>query len=138
MDLKTRTGLWMARAISLIFAVLEARGCYIHFTHEDWPHHAQFHSLTGLGYYLGLTLAFWAITAQPFRDRQPWARWAIPAMGFFVHGLQVVTDAFTDGLRGGGTSQGAGMMFYFLAWLAFILYLVAAALTWNHFRVKPT
>ena len=134
MTLKTKIGLWMGRGIATIFAILEARGCYKHYTTEDWPAHAQFHSLTGLSYYIAVVIALWAITGKPFRDRQKWAWWAIPLTGVFVHGSMLVIDHFNEGLRGGGTSQGSGMMFWKLAILAFVLYQVAAFLTRDHFK----
>lgn len=128
MDKKTRIGLWMCRFPALLFAVLETRGCLKHY-HEAWSHHAQFHQLTGLFYYLGLVIFFMWITGKPFREKEPFAWFALIIMGVFVHGAQILVDHFTEGLRGGGTSQGSGEMFFYLAILAFAFYLIGAALT---------
>ncbi|YCM44586.1 hypothetical protein V2O64_00945 [Verrucomicrobiaceae bacterium 227] len=133
MDTKTKTGLWLCRGPALLFAILETRGCLKH-THEVWPGHAQFHQLTGLGYYLGMVLFFFWITGKPFRNKEPWSWWALPMMGLFVHGGHIIADYFTLGLRGGGTSQGSGMMFYYLTILGLVLYLVGAALAKPWFK----
>lgn len=138
MSTQTKTGLWVSRIVASVFCVLEARGCWLHFTTEDWPHHAQFHSLTGFFYYLCLTIFFFLITGEPFRQRRWYAWWSIVLMGTLVHGAQVFVDAFTDGLRGGGTSQGSGALFYALAITAFVVYLVCAGLTFSHFRRVET
>lgn len=133
MSVRTKIGLWLSRGVAAIFAVLEARGCYIHFTTEDWPDHAQFHSLTGFFYYLCLTIFFFLITGEPFRLRKKYAWWSIILMGTLVHGSQVVVDFFTHGLRGGGTSQGSGTLFFGLAIAAFVVYQIAAFLCYKHF-----
>ena len=127
MDKRTKIGLWMCRAPALIFAVLEARGCFKHY-HESWGHHAQFHQLTGLSYYLLSVIFFFWITGKPFRDREPFAWFSLIIMGVFVHGGHILVDAFTEGLRGGGTSQGSGMMFFYLTIFGLSLYLVGAYL----------
>lgn len=136
LDKKTCIGLWMCRIPALAFAVLEARGCYLHFTTENWENHAQFHSLTGLSYYLGLTLFFLFITGKPFRNGEKWAWFSLVLMGVFVHGAHILIDSFTEGLRGGGTSQGAGMTFYYLTIAGFALYMIGAALAAPYFFKK--
>ncbi|MCH8292714.1 hypothetical protein IH992_16600 [Candidatus Poribacteria bacterium] len=133
MDIKTKIGLWICRGIALIFAVLEFRGCWRHLS-EPWADHAQFHSLTGLSYYLGLTILFFMITGKPFQNREWWAWWTLLIMGFFVHGAQLVVDGITNGLRGGGTSQGSGMMFFYLTIAALLLYIIGALLALPHFK----
>jgi len=134
MTAQTRIGLYLCRAIAATFVVLEARGCWIHYSTEPWPDHAQFHSLTGLSYYSGLTVLFFMITGKPFRNREWRAWWSLIVMGLFVHGAQVLIDSFTNGLRGGGTSQGSGMLFWVLAIAATLLYLVGAMLALPHFK----
>ena len=133
MDKRTAIGLWMCRFPALLFAVLETRGCFRHY-HESWPNHAQFHQLTGLAYYLCAVLFFMWITGQPFRHKVPFAWWSLIVMGVFVHGGHIVVDVFTDGLRGGGTSQGSGMMFYGLTWVGLGLYLMGAYLARPWFK----
>ncbi len=133
MDIKTKIGLWICRAIALTFAVLETRGCLRHFK-EDWPHHAQFHQLTGLAYYLGFTLFFILITTKPFQNKEKWAWWSMLIMGVFTHGGHIIVDMFTNGLRGGGTSQGSGMMFYYLTIAALVLYIIGAILAHPWFK----
>ena len=136
MSLQTLIGLWICRSVCLIFGLLEVRGCYIHLTTETWSPHAQFHALTGMFFYVGLSIAFFHITGKPFRERQ-WSAWlALPLMGFFVHGGQIITDALTEGLRAGGTSQGKGHLFFYLAILAFVLYLIGSVMTLSHFKNK--
>lgn len=135
MNRRTKVGLWMCRGPALIFAVLETRGCFKHY-HEDWSHHAQFHQLTGLCYYLCSVLFFFWITGEPFQNREKWAWWALPVMGVFVHGGHLLVDAFTDGLRGGGTSQGSGMMFYYLTALGLVVYMVGSWLARPYFFAK--
>lgn len=133
MSLQTTLGLWICRSVALIFGILEIRGTLRHFHHDDWSPHAQFHSLTGLSFYLGLTLAFFFITGKPFRNRERWAWWALPLMGLFVHGAQIVIDTINGGLRLGGTSQGSGELFFYLAITAFGLYGLGSFLAWGHF-----
>ena len=127
MDRRTRVGLWMCRTPALLFAVLETRGCLIHLQ-ETWPNHAQFHQLTGLSYYLCSVIFFMWITDKPFKNKVPFAWWSLIIMGSFVHGGHIIVDAFTGGLRAGDTSQGEGMMFYYLTIFGLGLYLFGAYL----------
>lgn len=136
LDLKTKIGLWMCRGPALIFAVLETRGCFLHYKNGGWEDHANFHMFTGLSYYLGLTLFFFLITGRPFRNREKWAWWSLVLMGIFVHGAHIVTDAFVGGLREGGTSQGPGMLFYYLTIAGLALYFLGAALSYPYFKKK--
>ena len=133
MDKKTKIGLWLCRGPALLFAVLEARGCLRHY-HEDWNHHAQFHQLTGLSYYLCSVLFFMWITGKPFKNKEKWAWYALPCMGIFVHGSHILVDFFTHGLRGGGTSQGSGMMFFYMTIAGLVFYLIGSALTFKYFK----
>ncbi|MBX7059030.1 MAG: hypothetical protein K1X75_13270 [Leptospirales bacterium] len=133
MKLSVNIGRWIPRTVALAFALAEINGTRKHFMYESWPPHAQFHSLTGLSFYLGLTIFFFLITEIPFRRREWWAWWSIVIMGVCVHGAQLLVDALNAGLRGGGTSQGPGVMFWYLAMVGFSLYAVGAALTLPHF-----
>lgn len=138
MKARTHIGVWISRTIAVVFAILETRGCIIHFLEEPWGGHAQFHSFTGLSYYIALVVFFFMITGKPLRDKEWWAWAAMVIMGVFTHGNMLIIDTFTGGLTGGGTSQGSGTMFYYLALAAFIMYMLAAGLTLPHFLDRDT
>lgn len=127
MNKQTLIGLWMCRFPALLFCILEARGCFRHF-HEAWSSHAQFHQLTGLSYYLCSVIFFIWITGKPFQNKEKFAWWSLIIMGVAVHGSHILVDSFTRGLRDGGTSQGSGMMFFYITIAGLVVYMIGAFL----------
>lgn len=133
---KTKVGMWMFTVLAVVFGGVDARGGLIHLNTPDWgTHHAQFHMITGLFYTLALCAIILILTWGPFKRGEGWAWWTIALAAITIHGGHVLGDAMTEGgLKGGGTAQGPGLVFYSLTCLALFLYLVALALTRGHVR----
>lgn len=131
---RTRVGMWMFTVLAAVFGVIDARGGFIHLGTEDWGSaHARFHMITGLFYTLALCAIILILTWIPFKQGQRWAWWTIALAAVTIHGGHFLGDALTEGgLRGGGTAQGPGLIFYSLTGLALALYLVALGLTHSH------
>ena len=81
---------------------------------------------------------FMMITGKPFINKEKWAWFALVLMGIFIHGSHIAVDHFFGGLRDGGTSQGNGMMFFYLTIFGFCLYMVGAAISYPYFKNKNT
>jgi len=133
MLLRTKIGMWMLTILPLAFAGVDARGGFIHLRTEDWTDHAMFHMITGLFYTLALCAVIIILIWIPYRRGERWAWWTIAMIAITIHGGHFLGDALTHGgLRGGGTAQGPGLIFYSLTGAALALYIVALALTWKH------
>jgi|GEM_PF-4241724 len=136
MQTKTKIGMWMLTLLAITFGVIDARGGLIHLRTPDWgTHHAEFHMITGLFYTLALCAIIIVLTWIPLKRGERWAWWTIAVAAVTIHGGHFLGDVLTEGgLRGGGTAQGPGMIFYSLTGLALLLYLIALGLTRSHAR----
>ena len=133
MTLRTQIGMWMLTVLAAAFALIDARGGTIHLLGEDWSAHAKFHLVTGLFYTVALCTVMIVLTWGPFRRGERWAWWLIAALSVTIHGGHFVGDVMTHGgLRGGGTAQGSGLLFYSLTGVALVLYIVALILCYPH------
>jgi hypothetical protein len=130
--IRTKIGMWMFTVLAVVFGAVDARGGLIHLHTEGWgSSHA--HMVTGLFYTLALCAVVIILTWIPFRRGEQWAWWTIAMVAVTIHGGHLLGDALTEGgLRGGGTAQGPGMVFYSLTGLALLLYVVALLLSWRH------
>lgn len=137
MDLSIQTivAMGLLTALAVGFAAVDTRGGIIHFKTEPWTKHAMFHAVTGLIYTIALCVLVVVLTWIPFRQGEWWSWWAILFIGVSIHGGHFLVDALTKGgLRGGGTAQGPGMVFYWATGFALIMYAVSLGLSYSHFR----
>lgn len=131
---QTLVGMSLFTAAASAFAAIDTRGAIMHYKTEPWTNHAMFHAVTGLFYTLALCGLVVLLTWIPFREGHVWSWWTVLAIGVTIHGGHFLGDAVTHGgLRGGGTAQGPGMVFYSGTGLALVGYLVASGLTYQHF-----
>lgn len=137
MDISIQTMAAMAlfTALAAAFAAVDTRGGFIHFRTEPWTKHAMFHAVTGLFYTQALCVLVMVLTWIPFRQGYWWSWWAIMFVAVAIHGGHFLGDALTHGgLRGGGTAQGPGLVFYSATGVALLLYAVGLGLSYQHFR----
>lgn len=133
MSFRTKCGMFMITFLAAAFALIDARGGTIHLQSEDWSAHANFHLVTGLFYTVALCAVIVVLTWIPFRRGELWAWWLIAALAVTIHGGHFVGDFITHGgLRGGGTAQGPGLLFYSLTGVALLLYIIAMILCYPH------
>lgn len=132
---RTKIAMWIFTIAAAAFFIIDTRGAFIHLRTEPWPNHAMFHAITGLFYTQALCVLVILLTWIPFRQAQNWAWWTVVGIGVAIHGGHFVGDVMTHGgLRGGGTAQGPGLIFYSLTGVALLLYLIAGALSRAHFK----
>lgn len=137
---KTKIGMWMLTVLPIAFGLIDARGALIHLHTEGWgSHHALFHMVTGGFYTLALCATIVILTWIPFKQGLRWAWNTIVMLGVTIHGGHILGDYMTDGgLRGGGTAQGPGLVFYSLTCTALGLYIIAFVLTYPHVAKSST
>jgi len=132
---QTKIAMWIFTFAAMAFFIVDTRGAFIHLRTEPWTNHAMFHAVTGLFYTQALCVIVLILTWIPFKKGQLWSWWTIMLIGVTIHGGHLIGDIMTDGgLRGGGTAQGPGMIFYSLTAVALLLYLAGLALSRKHFR----
>lgn len=131
----TYVAMGLLTALAVGFAAVDTRGGIIHFRTEPWTKHAMFHAVTGLIYTIALCVLVVVLTWIPFRQGDWWSWWAIMFIGASIHGGHLLVDALTrGGLRGGGTAQGPGLIFYSATSFALVMYGVGLGLSFAHFR----
>ena len=132
-SVQTLIGMSIFTATALAFLAVDTRGAVIHLRKEPWTNHAMFHAVTGLFYTQTLCILVTVLTWIPFRQVDSWSWWAILSIGVAIHGGHFLGDALTHGgLRGGGTAQGPGLVFFAGTGVALLMYIAGAGLTYQH------
>ena len=135
MSTLTLVGMSIFTAAASAFAAIDTRGAIIHYKTEPWTNHAMFHAVTGLFYTQALCVLIIILIWIPFRQGHMWSWWTTMFIAVAIHGGHLVGDLMTEGgLRGGGTAQGPGIIFYSLTVAALVAYFVGLALTYGHVR----
>lgn len=133
-SIQTLIGMSIFTAAAGVFAAVDTRGAFIHYRTEPWTKHSMFHAVTGLFYTQALCVLVVLLTWVPFRDGQGWSWFAILFIAVAIHGGHFLGDAITHGgLRGGGTAQGPGLLFYAGTGVVLVSYLVGLGLSAQHF-----
>ncbi len=128
-EARTRWGASIVTIVSGGYLAVEIAGVIDHIRESEWPHHADYHALTGLFLLLTLSVVAVALAWSHVRrgDRTAW--WLVTAIGIVVFGGGLLADPLTShGLEGGGLALLKGTTAYALVACALVLWLIAMAL----------
>ena len=75
--MKTKIGLTIFTVLPLLAAVSETKACIGHLLRDNWPPHAMFHMLMGLGGLLATYGQILFLTWGPLKRGERWAWYAI-------------------------------------------------------------
>lgn len=126
---KMKIGLGIVLLMAIGYSLIEIQGVFDHVGESDWPHHANFHTMTGL---LNLLTLFVIAIILMWRyvdhgDRLAW--WIVTLIGVGIFGGAVAADPLTEGgLRDGETALVSGTIAYWSGWLGLVSWLVAMML----------
>jgi hypothetical protein len=126
---RVRAGAWTVTIVGGGYATIEIVGVIDHIHKSGWPHHADYHALTGLFDLLTVSVVAIALTWTHVTrgDRIAWR--VVTALGIAVFGGALLADPFTaHGLEGGGTALVKGPLAYAFVACALGLWLLGSAL----------
>ena len=131
--MKTKIGLTIFTVLPLLAGISETKACIGHLLQDNWPPHAMFHMLMGLGGLLATYGLILFLTWGPLKRGERWAWYAIGFAATVVHGGQLISDAITDGgLRNQEAIVASGSFLIGAIVVILLLYGIGLALTWSH------
>ena len=131
--MKTKIGLTIFTVLPLLAGISETKACIVHLLQDNWPPHAMFHMLMGLGGLLATYGLILFLTWGPLKRGERWAWYAIGFAATVVHGGQLISDVITDGgLRNQEAIVASGSFLIGAIVVILLLYGIGLALTWSH------
>ena len=131
--MKTKIGLTIFTVLPLLAGISETKACFGHLLQDNWPPHAMFHMLIGLGGLLATYGLILFLTWGPLKRGERWAWYAIGFAATVVHGGQLISDVITDGgLRNQEAIVASGSFLIGAIVVILLLYGIGLALTWSH------
>jgi hypothetical protein len=133
--MQAKLGRALLTFLPLFGATIESKACIRHWLAGEWPPHAIFHTLMGLGGLLATYALILILVWIPLRRGERWAWFAIGLAVLIALGGLVVSDFVTGGgLRNYTVTLGSGATVYTGLLVALALYGVGLALTWSSTR----